>query len=153
MHPQQQGFVDSVTFHAQRNTSGETQSAPYSIALFVASDATDTWQSCCETVTQGCVTLWSEPAVSVCRRQNKERSQCLPSFFSVLLQPPPFFFLCHALLLPPPAHTLFSPSHTLFSSSHTLFIYTLLLVLSLPSNILTSPLTNPPSPSPSPPRD
>lgn len=24
MHPQQPGYVDSVTFHAQRNTSGET---------------------------------------------------------------------------------------------------------------------------------
>lgn len=67
MHPQQPGFVDSVTFHAQRNTSGETQSAQYSVALFVASDARDTWQSCCETVTQGCVTFLSEPAVSVLR--------------------------------------------------------------------------------------
>lgn len=51
----------------QRDASGETQSAQYSIALFVASDATDTWQSCCETVTQGCVTLWSEPAASIFR--------------------------------------------------------------------------------------
>ena len=91
MHPQQSCFVDSVTFHAQRNTIGETQSAQYSVALFVASDATDTWQSCYETVTQGCVTLWSESAVSVFRRENKETSQCLPLFLPVLLlQPPPF---------------------------------------------------------------
>ncbi len=155
MHPQQPGFVDSVTFHVQRNTSGETQSAQYSIALFVASDATDTWQSCCETVTQGCVTLWSEPAVSVFRRQNKERSQCLPSFLSVLLllllQPPPFSCLCHSLLLPPPAHTILLLTHT---HTHTHYSSTLpALALSLPSDTLTSPLTNPPFPSPSPPRD
>lgn len=52
MQAQQPGFVDSVVFHGRRNTSVETQSAQYSIALFVASDATDTWQCCCDTVTQ-----------------------------------------------------------------------------------------------------
>lgn len=144
MHPQHSGFVDSVTFHAQRNTSGETQSAQYSIALFVASDATDTWQSCCETVTQGRVTHWSEPAVSVFRRQNKERSQCLPSFLSVLrLQPPPS----------PSFVTLSFGLHqqTLFSHPHTLFIHLACChpISSFQYSHLSSPLTN----RPSPPRD
>lgn len=146
MHPQQPGFVDSVTFHSQRNTSGETQSAQYSIALFMASDATDTWRSCCETVTQGRVTLWSEPAVSVFRRQNKERSQCLPSFLSVLLlQPPPFFFLCHSLLLPPPAHTLFSSSHTIHPPCFSPYLFppilSPLLSLTLPFHHPLHPVT------------
>lgn len=143
MHPQQPCFADSVTFHAQRNTSDETQSAQYSIALFVASDAGDTWQSCSETVTQGCVTLWCEPAVSVFRRQNKERSQCLPSFLSVLLllllQHPSLSFLCHSLLLPPLANTILLHTQTHTQNSSTFPA----LTLSPPCNSLTSPLTKP----------
>lgn len=114
MHPQQQGFVDRVTFHAQRNTSGETQSGQYSIALFVASDATDTWQCCCETVTQGCVTLWSEPAVSVFQ-MTEQREKSVSAFVS-LCPPPPapsLSFLCHSLLLPPPAHAILLLTHAI----------------------------------------
>lgn len=132
--PNSQAMWNSVTFHAQRNTSGETQSAQCSIALFVASDAKDTWQSCRETVTQGCVTLWSEPAVSVFR-QNKGRTRCLPSFFSLLLLKPL-----------PHLHSV-SPSST--TSTHT---HTQVTLAHLFTSVF-SPLTYPPFPSPSPPRD
>lgn len=113
IQPQWASFVDSVTFHALRNTTGETLSAWYSIALFVASDATATWPRCCETATEGWVTLWSEAAGSVFKRQNKERSQCLPSFFSVL-QPPPF----PSPLLHQSTHT-----HTKHTPPDSLFIH------------------------------
>lgn len=96
----------------------------------MASDATDSWQSCCETVTQGCVTLWSEPAASIFRWQNKERSQCLPPFVS--LHPPP--------PAPPPFPSFVIPSFS-FHQQATLLLY-LPLILS-PLFPLTIPFHHP----------
>lgn len=81
-------------------------------------------KSCCETVTQGFVTLWSEPAVSIFRRQNKrEKSVCLRfSLASSSSSPLPH----HSLLVPPPAHTIHLPSSA--------------LALSLPSPLLSPTL-------------
>lgn len=147
MHPQHWGEVDSVTFHAQRNASGETQSAQYSIALFVASDAKDIWQCCSVTVTQGCVRLWSEPAVSDCSddRTKGEVTVCLRSSPSSSSSPLPLLHLSFSAssttsthYSPPPHH-----HHTLCSST----------MPALTGSIFTSTLTHPPFLSPSPPCD
>lgn len=89
----------------------ETRSAQYSVALFVASETTNTWQGCCETVTQCCATPCTEPAASIFRQRNKKRSQCLPPLLSVL-QPPPlhsFFGFTHQSPATDPLTHLFHP--------------------------------------------
>lgn len=141
---------DSVPFHDQRNTSGETQSAQYSIALFVASDATDTWQSCRETLTQGCVTLWSEPAVSTFQRK-EQREKSVSAFVSLavlfLLTPPPF------LISPRPSNAnLYSapprpPPHTNTFNLHCFSAQLFPPIISPPQSL------NPRFPSRSPPHD